>query len=75
MEGPDLAQGTPIPSSQHKGELFVPEGQRAWNNRQRQDTEDKGAKKRNKGGRRDIFPGGTKDCFWMERTQMWLVGK
>lgn len=28
--GPESAQDTPRPSSQHKGDVFAPEGQRAW---------------------------------------------
>jgi len=23
----------------------------------------------------DIHPGGAKDCLWVERRQMWLIGK
>jgi hypothetical protein len=37
------------PSSQHKGGLFAPEGQRAGNKRQRQETEDKGKGEGNRG--------------------------
>ena len=36
------AQDTPRPSSQHKGDLFAPEGQRAGNKRQTQEIEDEG---------------------------------
>jgi hypothetical protein len=75
VKGPDSAQGTSRPRSLHKGDLFAPEGQRAGNNRQRQETEDEGEKKMNKGGRRASFSGGTKNCFWIERMHMWLIGK
>ena len=33
---------TPRPSSQHKGDLFAPEGQRAGNKRQRQEIKGEG---------------------------------
>lgn len=49
MKGPELAQDTPKPSSQHKMSLFAPEKQSIGNKRQRQKTEDKGEKKRGKG--------------------------
>ena len=49
MEGPESAQDTPRPSSQHKGGLFAPEGQRAGNKRQRQETENEGEGERKKG--------------------------
>ena len=39
----------PRPSSQHKGGLFAPEGQRAGNKRQRQEVRDEGEGDGNKG--------------------------
>ena len=50
-----LAQDLPRPSSQHKGDLFAPEGQRAGNKRQRQEIEDEGEGERNKGEGEGIF--------------------
>ena len=38
----------PKTSSQHKGDLFAPEGQRAGNKRQRQELEDEGEGEGNK---------------------------
>lgn len=43
------------PSSLHKGDLFASEGQRAGNARQRQETEDEGEEKRNKGEEEGTF--------------------
>lgn len=55
LKGKALPQDPLKPSSQHKGELFAPEGHKAGNEQQRQEVEDeekvKGAKER------DIFPG------------------
>jgi hypothetical protein len=78
MEGPESAQDTPRPSSQHKGGLFAPERQRAGNKRQRLETEDKGQEKKKKEqvkGGRDVCPRGAKDCLWIERRWMWPIGK
>jgi hypothetical protein len=56
--------------------LLAPERQTAGNKRQRQEIEGEGE---GKGTRekveRNICPGGTKDCFWIERKQMWPTGK
>jgi hypothetical protein len=68
-----LAQDLPRPSSQHKGGLFAPEGQRVGNKRQRQEIEDEAE---GKGGRRGICPGvETKGCLWIEKGQMWPIEK
>ena len=45
-----ISSGPPRPSSQHKGDLFAPEGQGAGNKKQRQEMEDGEEGKRNKGG-------------------------
>lgn len=69
-----LAQDTPRSSSQHKGVLFTPEGQRAGNKKQRWEIDDKGeGGKELKRGEERIFVGGqsgAKDCFWIERRQL-----
>ena len=39
-ERPGWVQDTPRPSSQYKGDLFNPEGQKSWNKRQRQESDD-----------------------------------
>jgi len=72
-----FAQDTPRPSSQHKGNLFVPEGQRAGNKRQRQEIEDEGEGGRSQGRQgRNFCPGcGAKYCLWIERKQTWPTGK
>lgn len=49
VKGPAPAQDTPRPSSQHKADLFALEEKRRRNKRQRQQIEDKGEGKRNKG--------------------------
>ena len=46
-------QDTPRLSSQHKGHLFAPESQRAWNKRQRQEIEGEGKEEMNKGEKWD----------------------
>ena len=43
----------PKPSSQHKGDVFAPEGQRSGNKRQRQEMEDEEGNKGKKIGERD----------------------
>jgi hypothetical protein len=44
----ELVQCSLRPSSQHKGDLFAPEVQRAGNKRHRQDREDEGEEEGNK---------------------------
>jgi hypothetical protein len=64
QEGPENTSiGTrhPRPSSQHKGNSFVTEGQRAGNKRQRQETEEEG--------------GGREGCLCIEKSSAWPIGK
>jgi hypothetical protein len=57
-----------MPSSQHKGGLFVPYGQRIGKKRQRQEIEDEEEEEGNRGEREGIFvQRGPKDCLWIER--------
>jgi hypothetical protein len=58
LKGLELAQDTLRPSSQHKGDLFAPEGKRAEKKRQRQETENEGEGKGNKRMGKGIFAGG-----------------
>ena len=37
-------------------------------------TKERGEKRQGRSGR-GICPGGTKDCLWIERRQMWPIGK
>jgi hypothetical protein len=61
------------PSSQHREDLFAPEGQRAGDKsgdggqRRRGRSKGKGSKK--------ICPGGTKNCLWIEGRRTRLMGK
>ena len=50
-----IGSGPPRPSSQHKGDLFAPEGQRAGNKRQRQEIEDEGEGEGKKGKGAEVF--------------------
>lgn len=64
--------GLPRPSSQHK-DLFSPEGQRAWNKEQRQETEDEAEGKGNKGDGPGVFVPGDKGLsLHREKTDMAL---
>jgi hypothetical protein len=60
LKRPELAQDTPRPTSQHKGNLFAPEEQRAENKRERQETEDQREGKRRE---RYICSKRTKGCL------------
>jgi hypothetical protein len=75
----NIGSGPPRPSSQHKRGLFTPDRQRTGNKRQRQETEDegkrKGTKEREEREKGHLFQSATKDCFWIERRQMWHIGK
>ena len=68
-----MAQDTSTQSSQHKGDVFAPEGQRAGNKRQREEIEGEGEGKKNKGEGEGIFfaPEGQR----LERRQLWPIGK
>ena len=58
----------------HKGNIFAPEGQKTGYKRKRQEIEDEG-----EGDSIFILVRGvrkaTKDCLWLERQQMWPIGK
>lgn len=41
----------------------------------RQEVEEGEGKKQERVGVGDICPRATKDCFWIERRQMWPIGK
>lgn len=77
IERESISSGPPRLSSRHKGDLFVPEEQRAGNERQIQRIEEEEGKgERNRGeAAMGIFPWGTKDCLCLERRQAWLTGK
>lgn len=51
-----MAPDTPRLNSQDKVNLFAPGGQRAGEKRQRQEIEDEGDGKRNRGGGKGYFP-------------------
>ena len=70
-----ISSEPPRPSSQHKGDSFAPERQRTGNKRQRQEIEDEGEGEGNKGGRRDICPGWTKNYLWIEMRQTRPIGE
>jgi hypothetical protein len=57
-----------------KGDIFAPEGQKTGYKRKRQEIEDEG-----EGDSIFILVRGvrkaTKDCLWLERQQMWPIGK
>ena len=79
MKGPQSSQDPSRPSSQNKGDLFAPERQRnkrTESKKQRQEIEywQKGKSNIRIGGK-DIYPGGTKDCLWIQRRQLWSIGK
>lgn len=65
-------QDSPEPSSEHKGDSFAPEGQRARNKRQGREKGE-GARQRREGywSQRE----GTNDCLWIDRRQTWPIGK
>jgi hypothetical protein len=59
-----------------KDSLFAPEGQRAGNKKQRQEIEDERGGERNEGDREGVFVLELKrDCLWIEKRQMWPIGK
>jgi len=69
-----LVTDIPRPCSQHKGVLFVPEGQMTGKgNRKEIEEEGEGEGEGERRGKEDremdIFPGGTKHCLWTERRQ------
>lgn len=69
---------TPRSGSQHKGDLFTPEGQRTGIKRQRQKAEDKREREGDKGEEREYLSWGVDDndnLLWRERKQMWSMGK
>ena len=70
--GKDWCQDAPRPSSQHKGDIFVPEGKQAGDKKLGQETEDKGEGERTGVRGKSIYTIETKDCFWIERRQTWL---
>jgi hypothetical protein len=57
MQAKPQSKGTVLvqDSSQHKEDVFAPEGQRTGNKRQRQVLEDKGEGERNKGEGEGMF--------------------
>lgn len=55
LKGPKTAHDTPRPSSQHKGDVLAPEGQRAGNRRQKQEPEDQEEGEGNKGEGKGVF--------------------
>jgi hypothetical protein len=65
--GEIISSGPLRPSSQHKGDLFTPEGHRAGNKRHQ--TGD-GEQRRREGY---LFLRRTKDCLWIERRQTWYI--
>lgn len=56
-------------SSQHKEDLFVPEVQKAGNNKQRQEIENKGKEKGTRGKGERYLSWRIRDCLRIERAQ------
>jgi hypothetical protein len=71
----DISSGPPRPSSQHKGYLFVPEGQKGRKKRQGQEIEVGREEEGSKGEGRGIYPGGDKGLPLDRRRHMWTTGK
>jgi hypothetical protein len=69
-----IGSGHARPRSQHKGDLFAPERQRAGDERQRQEAGDEREGERSKGEEQGILVH-KGDCLWIKRRQMWPIGK
>jgi hypothetical protein len=61
--GKDSSPQTPSLSSQHKGDLFVPDGQSTGNQKQRQELEDEGKREGPRERKEEYLPQGTKNCL------------
>jgi hypothetical protein len=68
-------KGTPRLSTQHKGDLFAPERQRAGNKRQRQETGGLSRREGNKGEGKEVFvlEGQKIGCLDREETDVPMV--
>ena len=66
----DKGLGPPRPSSQHEGDLFAPEGQRAGNTETETGHREEVRKETGRGEGLVVLQGNeTKDCLWIKRSQ------